>query len=228
MESLSFAEKVQSFYEKMTPPLNLPSGVSAINSYENLESRKYFITFLKDYFTDNNKRVLVLGINPGRFGSGVTGVPFTDPIALIEKCGIENDLPKRRELSSEFIYSFIDTWGGAKKFYKNFFLSAVSPIGFTKDNVNYNYYDDSELFVSVKPFILQTLRQQYDFGVKNTCVLLGTGKNQKLFSEMNKELRLFKKVYAVEHPRYIMQYQRKNIEKYLDKYTEVFTQALSH
>jgi len=33
--------------------------------------------FYKKYYNDNNPRFLILGINPGRFGAGVTGIPFT-------------------------------------------------------------------------------------------------------------------------------------------------------
>ncbi len=227
MKSLTLAEKIQSFYKNLILPSNLPIGINTINPYVNEKVEDYFNIFLNRYFSDKNKHVLVLGINPGRFGSGVTGVPFTDPIALAEHCKIENELIKRHELSSEFIYSFIEEWGGAKKFYKDFFLTAVSPIGFTKNNLNYNYYDDLELFTAVKPFIFKTLKQQHDFGVKDTCILLGTGKNQKIFTEINNELALFKKVYAVEHPRYIMQYQRKNLQKYIDKYKKTFSKALS-
>ncbi len=41
-------------------------------------------------------RYLILGINPGRFGGGITGIPFTDPIRLQNICGIENDFQKNK------------------------------------------------------------------------------------------------------------------------------------
>jgi hypothetical protein len=44
--------------------------------------------FYRKYYSDENKRHLILGINPGRFGGGVTGVPFTDPKRLISECHI--------------------------------------------------------------------------------------------------------------------------------------------
>ncbi|SFV68072.1 hypothetical protein MNB_SV-10-1583 [hydrothermal vent metagenome] len=59
------------------------------------------IFYLKDY-DDENPRTLLLGINPGRNGAGVTGIGFTDPILLEEKCGIANTLEKRSELSGFF------------------------------------------------------------------------------------------------------------------------------
>jgi hypothetical protein len=39
-------------------------------------------SFYQKYYADNKKRSLIIGINPGRFGAGVTGIPFTDPIRL--------------------------------------------------------------------------------------------------------------------------------------------------
>ena len=87
----------------------------------------------------------MLGINPGRFGAGVTGITFTDPVRLEKECGIPNNFDKRQELSSVFIYDFIAAWGGAEAFYSRFFLSAVFPLGFTREGRNLNYYDDPQL-----------------------------------------------------------------------------------
>ncbi len=82
--------------------------------------RDYVRSFLVKYFSDNRKRVLVFGINPGRFGADITGVTFSDPIALEIVCGVLNDLPKKRELSSVFIYEFSKLWGGPRSFIEIF------------------------------------------------------------------------------------------------------------
>jgi len=150
----------------------------------------------------------------------------TDPISLEKFCGINNTFLKRRELSSEFIYTFINEWGGANAFYHDFFLSAVSPIGFIRDGANYNYYDDGDLLRIMKPFIVRTLQQQCSFGAKGTVILLGIGKNQQKFIELNSEFGFFKNVFALEHPRFIMQYRRKYLKDYLKRYHEVFSQVL--
>ena len=44
---------------------------------------------------------LILAINPGRLGAGVTNIAFTDPVHLERDCGIANDFPKREELSAQ-------------------------------------------------------------------------------------------------------------------------------
>jgi hypothetical protein len=228
MQQSTFGEKVLDFYRNLTAPNNLPSGVEGMNPYEIPEVRGYVEIFLKKFFSDNRERVFVLGINPGRFGSGVTGVTFTDPAALEEFCGINNTLEKRRELSSEFVYEFIHLWGGPGRFYSDFFLTAVSPLGFIRDGINYNYYDDRTILATSRSFIVQTLNSQLLFGARrDVAILLGTGKNQKIFNDLNKEYGFFKKVCALEHPRFIMQYRRRTLAKYLQKYHQVFTQTLT-
>lgn len=226
MTAQTFGDKVLSFYDGLSLPSNLPANIEVINPLENSQTKKYIRKFFSIFFNDTGKRVFVLGINPGRFGSGVTGVNFTDPIALEEYCGIQNRLQKRRELSSEFVYTFINEWGGAKKFYSDFFLSAVSPIGFTNKGLNYNYYDDKSFLNLINPFIVNTLKSQCSLGARESVILFGTGKNQKLFTQLNDKYHFFKKIYALEHPRYIMQYKRKHVNEYLRKYKDVFKQAL--
>jgi hypothetical protein len=146
-----------------------------MNPYAIPEVRRYVERFLRKFFSDNRERVYVFGINPGRFGAGMTGVTFTDPVALERDCGIRNELAKRRELSSEFVYAFIERWGGAAKFYRRFFLTAVSPLGFTRGGINYNYYDDQRVFATLRPFIVRTLKAQLAVGAKReSAILLGT------------------------------------------------------
>ncbi len=93
---------------------------------------------------------MILGINPGRFGGGVTGIPFTDPKRVIEKCGLAYSGEMKHEPSSVFVYEMIDAFGGAIKFYEQFYIHSVCPLGFTNINnkgkaINYNYYDSKEL-----------------------------------------------------------------------------------
>ncbi len=223
---LTFGQKIFKFYKTLKTPSKLPSGIETMNPYTETPVLGYLKEFSVKFFNDNNKRVFVFGINPGRFGAGLTGVTFTDPVALEEFCGIKTNLEKRRELSSDFIYRFIDYWGGAKKFYKHFFLTAVSPLGFTRDGINYNYYDDPDLLKASSSFISQTLYDQLAFGARrDVAIVLGTGKNRKAFTDLNKKHKFFEKVFFLEHPRFIMQYRRKKIPEYLDKYKEVFVKV---
>ena len=223
----TFADKSLSFYKNLKAPSGLPKGVSAMNPYKEDSVCQNLEKFLKKFFDDNNERIYVFGINPGRFGAGLTGVTFTDPVCLEEYCGIKNNLDKRREISAEFVYKFINHYGGAAKFYKKFFLTGVSPLGFVRNDTNYNYYDDKELLDASRPFVVKTMHDQLAMGAnRDVAIVLGTGKNQVAFGSINTELSLFKRVYYLEHPRFIMQYRRKELAKYLNKYKKVFSDAL--
>ena len=80
------------------------------------------------------------------------------------ECGIENNLGYKKELSSEFIYSFIKEFGGVKKFYSKFFLSALFPLAILKDGKNYNYYDEPQLLNLLLPGIVDSVKHQIEFG----------------------------------------------------------------
>jgi Domain of unknown function (DUF4918) len=212
------------FLARLRAPRDLPRGIEVMNPYRDPDIRRYVTTFFRAFYSDATPRTFVLGINPGRFGAGRTGVMFTDPVALERFCGIPNELEKRRELSSEFVYDFIRECGGAKEFYGRFFLTAVCPLGFVREGLNYNYYDEPQLLARLKPFIVRTLRQQLEFGARHeAAIVLGTGDNYRFLSALNEEHQFFNRLLPLDHPRFIMQYRRKRLAEYRQKYLDVFT-----
>jgi hypothetical protein len=222
MSASTFASRAFRFYSGLACP-ETPRQVTVMNPYTDSRVRGYVRTFLDNYFSDNLKRVLVLGINPGRFGAGITGVTFTDPITLADNCGIENDLPRRHELSSIFIYRVIERFGGPREFYRRFFLTAVSPLGFTADGRNLNYYDDPVLTRAVTPFITNSIERQIAIGSRlDRAIVLGLGDNARFLHQLNERHGFFRRVDALEHPRWIMQYRRRELDNYVAKYEEVF------
>jgi len=195
-----------------------------MNPYSDPRTQSYVRTFLEKYFSDNRERTLILGINPGRFGAGITGVIFTDPAALADECGIPNDMPHTHELSSTFIYKVINHLGGPETFYSRFFLSAVSPLGFTRGGTNLNYYDHKKLERAVTPFIASSIKAQIALGCRrDRVIVLGSGDNAKFLTRLNAEHRWFTSVHALDHPRYIMQYHRQQLDDYLAKYADVLS-----
>ena len=223
----TFNQKVLSFYKDLLLPDVADIGLSVIHPWKDEEVKEYTGAFYNRFYHDTSKRVFIFGINPGRFGSGVTGVPFTDPIMLEEVCDIKNNLPKKRELSSSFIYECISAFGGARTFFKHFYLTATSPVGFTKNGVNFNYYNTQESMGVLRSFIIDTIQKQIDIGARrDVVIILGTGKNLKVFEKINKEHGFFAKVYALPHPRYVLQYQRKNKCKYIRLYRQTLLKSL--
>jgi len=226
---MTFGEKVIAFDQTLEYTGSLPTGIEIMNPFKNNHTVEAITkNFYTKFFSDSNPRHLILGINPGRFGAGATGIPFTDTIRLNEKCGIAFDGFRTYEPSSAFVYDMIDAFGGTYVFYNKFFVSAICPLGFTIINnkgktINYNYYDSKALTQLVYDFILVTLKKQLDFGIdRSVCFCLGTGKNEAFLRQLNAEHRFFKEIVALEHPRYIMQYKAKSKQVYIEKYLAAF------
>jgi hypothetical protein len=228
----SFADKIISFNKNISFNGNLPDGIRIMNPFrENKEALRISSDFYRKYYNDHNKRHIILGINPGRFGAGITGVPFTDTKRLLSECGIEFPGKPTHEPSATFVYEVINEYGGVKKFYGDFYIQSLCPLGFTIINqngkeINYNYYDRKELTSCVYDFIIANIKKQISFGIStDICFLFGTGKNENFFRKLNDEFQFFKKVIPLEHPRYIMQYQSKSKSFYIEKYLAAFSEA---
>lgn len=217
---MSLSQHILSFYKSLVIKNPLPAGVEVLHPYHEPVAKKYCEQFYTKFYNDTTPRTIILGINPGRFGGGITGIPFTDPIRLEKYCGITNDLNKKPELSSDFIYRMIEAFGGSEKFYMKYFISAVSPLGFIKDGKNLNYYDQKDLQEAVYDFIIQSIKQQVAFGLhRETAFCLGEGQNFKFLSKLNAEHQFFKKIIPLPHPRFIMQYRRKRLDEFVALYT---------
>lgn len=213
---MTFGAQILQFNKSLQPNWSIPNHVELLYPYHRKETWEAMSAFYNQYYSDEQQRIGVFGINPGRFGAAVTGVPFTDPKKLLSECGIDNDFPKKPELSSEFIYQLVNSWGGPTRFYQYFYITSLCPLGFTKDGKNYNYYDDKKLERAVEPHIIANIKAQLEIGItEEIAFCLGIGKNMKYFSRLNEQHQFFKKIVALPHPRWVMQYRRKRLEEFI-------------
>lgn len=226
----SFADRVNEFNANIRFDGTLPEGVRMMNPFmENEYICQISARFYRKFYNDNNRRHLILGINPGRFGAGYTGIPFTDTKRLTNECGLKYSGRQTHELSSVFIYDVINRYGGAEKFYHDFYINSVCPLGFisvddTGREKNLNYYDRHDLTESVTGFIIESVEKQIALGVEtDICLCLGTGRNEKFLVSLNDRYKFFRKIVAIEHPRWVMQYRLKKKEEYIGKYIDVLT-----
>lgn len=230
MSSLTLADKIIKFNRSLKFSGKLPESIHVMNPFEeNEDALRISSTFYKKFYDDRRSRKLILGINPGRFGAGVTGIPFTDTKRLEHKCGISWKGSSTHETSSVFIYDMIDEYGGVEAFYKSFFINSVSPLGYVKRNdrgkyKNYNYYDSKELLEAVENFVLKSIDKIIQLGMEtDICFCLGNNKNYKYLLSLNRKHNFFESIVALEHPRYIMQYKLKNKSYYIQKYLDILT-----
>jgi len=220
---MTFANAILRFLFHLQLPFKLPKDVEVMNVHQNQEVQNACEQFYQKYYNDNNIRHIMLGINPGRFGGGITGIPFTDPIRLERNCGVTNNWQKKQELSSVFIYDMIEAYGGTDTFYKRYYISAISPLGFVKDGKNLNYYDDKSLMKKIEPFVADCVKKQLAFGIStNICFCIGEGTNLKHLQNFNDKYKWFDEVIGLPHPRFIMQYKLKQKDVYIQKYLDAF------
>jgi Domain of unknown function (DUF4918) len=221
---MTLANRILSFHKNLKLNIKLPKGVQAMNPYQDKITFSICEKFYKKFYDDESQRTMILGINPGRHGGGITGIPFTDPVKL-ESLGIQNDFQKKRELSADFVYQTIDAFGGAKKFYQKFYFSSISPLGFTKDEKNLNYYDLKGLPELLDKFIVECMNLQLSWGInKKVCFCLGEGENFKFLNKLNTKYSFFEEIIPLPHPRFIMQYRRKKLGQFINLYLERLAQ----
>jgi len=224
---MTFSKQILDFYFNLPKELPLTNGVETIYPFRNAETKRVMQAFFQKYYDDVKPRTYLIGINPGRLGSGITGIGFADAYHLEKYCDIANSFDKRVELSAAFMFEVMEAYGGVEKFYKDFFFTTVMPLGLLKNDKNYNYYDDLETQDALEPFIEETLLKQMSFlQAKPNIICVGQGKNLKYLKAFNDKHHCFNSIEVVPHPRWVMQYRRKEKQKYIDAYLDVFERTM--
>lgn len=222
---MNHADRIIDFHfnlEQKIHNVRLPKNVEWLIPYAMEETKTVMNQFYHQFYADNNSRTLLFGINPGRFGAGITGIPFTDPKKLLEIFKIKTTFHLKSELSADFIYGLIHAYGGIKKFYSEFYISSLCPLGFIKEGINFNYYDDLKLQKAVTPFIIQNIIEQKKLVLAQDtrAYCLGEGKNFAFFQKINEKYTFFKQIIPLPHPRWIMQYRRKRTHEFIEYYMD--------
>jgi hypothetical protein len=223
-----FADQLLHFLRTFPLPAKLPAGIEARSPFREPEVYSLLSEFAHTFYPDAPPRMAVLGINPGRLGMGRTGVAFTDPTALAEFCGIQNDLPRQRpETSTQFVYKVITEMGGPAAFYQHFYVGSLYPLVLLKGGLNHNYYDSPALIKALWPDIQLSLRQQVEaLGLRRDVAVSLGKRNGEFFNRLNAELSLFEKIIVLDHPRYLMQYKSRNTPANVAHYVETLGQLL--
>ena len=222
---MPFADRLLRFLTTFPLPSVLPAGVTAVSPYREDGPRALLTQFAQRYYTGEQPRVALLGINPGRLGNGRTGVAFTDP-ATLSDWGIPNELPRRREPSSEFMQQVILALGGPEAFYERFFLGSLYPLVLLKDGRNYNFYDSPAVTDALWADIQVSLQQQVtEVGLARPAAVCLGRRNAQYLQRLNEELQLFDQIHVLDHPRFLMQYKRKELAENVARYAQVLEAA---
>ena len=228
MKNNTFADRVINFNTHLAYNDALPKGFDVLNPYmDNPETMEVMRAFYHKFYNDNRKRKFIIGINPSRYGAGVTGVPFTDTKRLESECGIVMKSAHTHEVSSVFMYDMIKAYGGVTKFYNDFYINSPFPLAIVRKAsdgkwLNANYYDEEALFKSLKDYMIATLKKHIALGVDTQKVFVLGKKNATFLQKLNKEAALFGEMVVLEHPRFIQQYKSKEKQLYIDKFLASF------
>ena len=203
-----------------------------INPYkENYEQINQITTkFYNRFYSDNKKRRLILGSNPARRASAITGVPYEDAAHLQKETGIFIDNFYINKSSSNFLYDVIEKYGGCQKFYSDFYMNFVFPLGIAKisskgTESNANYYEIKNYEKIFNDYIINSIKEILKFNIDTSvCYSIGSGQNYEYLLKINKEYKFFDRIIPLEHPRFIMQYNSKNKDDYLKKYLDAFNE----
>ena len=211
--------------------LSVPEGFKIMNPFcsDSKEIHQVIETFYHKFYNDHQKRRMILGSSPARRGTSLTGIPFEDDQHLQSQTGIHIDGFHINKASSNFLYEVMERYGGTDKFYNDFYMNFVCPLGIVRINskgreVNCNYYENKKLQKALYDFIIETIKMQVEFNIdRSVCYCIGSGENYKFLKVINEKYCFFDKIIPLEHPRFIMQYHAKEKEYYLDKYVNALT-----
>lgn len=228
MAGKKFAEQVLHFNKMLSCEVfNLPDGFKVINPYggdQRALVKKITTSFYHKYYGDTHIRRIILGSSPARRGSAITGVPFESAKYLQKETGVSIDKFYINPSASDFLNDVIEKYGGRKKFYTDFYMNYVCPVGLVRINkkgneVNCNYYENKELQEAMYSFIIRAIQSQINFGIDTSvCYCIGSGENYSFLSKINRNYNFFDTIIPLEHPRYIMQYNSKLKDVFMEKY----------
>jgi hypothetical protein len=230
-ERTTVAHRILEFNEELAETvLELPPGFKVINPFSGPRKgrvREVTTAFYQKFYDDHKPRRLVMGSSPARRGTAVTGVPFEDAELLESETGIDIHGYSVSRSSSGFIHDVIRRYGGRDRFYADFVMSFVCPLGLVRtssngNEVNCNYYENKELLENLHSFIVDTMKRQLAFATDaSVCYCIGSGENFRFLSRVNKDQRFFQKIVPLEHPRFITQYNPERKDDFIEKYIRV-------
>ncbi len=70
-------KRILAYLNQLEPPIDIElpgKNIQWLYPFKNPETCRCMEAFYSKYYSDTQERILILGINPGRFGSGITGI----------------------------------------------------------------------------------------------------------------------------------------------------------
>jgi hypothetical protein len=148
---------------------------------KNDDALKNQILFDETYYHEGFPKIVLCGINPGRLGAGITGIPFVDPPTLAKRLP-DNNIKGEEENSAKFFNEIIDDHFGVDKFYKHFYVTNFSWVGFTEKindfkKINLDYW---KLPTQAKKYIEKAFKREMTLVNPTKIIPLGVKVEESL------------------------------------------------
>ena len=191
--------------------------------YEFLENKNNIIEFHKRYVQPNSPKIVICGINPGRNGAGLTGIPFIDFESLSKM--LSNIGNKESEQSAKFFYSVIQKFE-IENFYQKFHVTNISWYGFSQidkqKNVNYD-----NISTEIAIFLIEKFVEEMEFINPDVIIPLSRNVLYELVSLKKRDKIKAEIGTRLCHPSWISTYRSKDFDLWTAKYVEVLTDYLN-
>ncbi len=186
-----------------------------------IDNKNNIIEFHKKYVEPNSPKIVICGINPGRNGAGLTGIPFIDFESL------SNMLPdinkKDREQSANFFFSVIQQFG-IETFYKYFYVTNISWFGFSRidKSKNVNYYE-KDISTEIAICLIDKFVEEMDLINPDYIIPLSKTVLYELESLKNQQKIRAEIGTCLNHPSWIVTYRRKDVITWRQKYVDTLS-----
>ena len=174
--------------------------------------------FWQQYVPEPLPQTVIVGLNPGRMGAGLTGVPLLDFRSLTNLLP-DARLPRNDTEPSANFFHRVAQHIGAEKFYRQFYVSNVSAVGYLRDNKNCNYHDLPD---AAQQIVEQRFRDEMAVVAPKRIIALGREVEatvQRLYDDG--AIR----ISHLPHPSWIMTYRLREAQSWVRRYTQMLLQG---
>lgn len=181
-----------------------------------LQNKNNIKRYYEKYVSKNKPKIVLCGINPGRFGAGLTGIPFIDFKSLSKML---NDINRTEtEQSAQFFFRVIEKIG-KERFYQNCYVTNISKFGFAEQGKsrNVNYYD---LPKNTQRWLLDRFCEEMNFINPNIIIPLSQNVEHSLNLLKDEGKLSFNIGERINHPSWVMTYRKNDEDIWIKKYCD--------
>jgi len=200
IEPYVFFENFKTFESKFSQELEV-LNIGILSKF--FCNKNVMLEYYHQFIKPNKPKIVLCGINPGKNGAGKTGIPFFDLHSLHDLlptiCAAPTD--DKPESSAKFMYNIVKQFG-MQYFFKNFYLTNISCIGFydIKTNKNINYY---ELPVRIQIYIFDLFSTEINTINPKIIIPLSVEVEKSLIMDLKHEKKIKAEIgKRLQHPAY--------------------------